>query len=585
MTRTRLLVGSVATLIVAAAIGCGSSDDSSGDTPAGSAGSSAAGAGGSSAGSGGTGGASAGSAGTGGATCAGVAVGKGKTCSEEMFCKYGPDAFGKVRDSIITKATASGMEKDLGDSFVKLLMSPSAKVEAFKTNLGVFLIAAYGGDKATYKYTGSDMKTAHAGLGITTAQYNAFIMKVVVPALADNGVAMDDINNCFAPVVTDAALVSQIVEKPLHMSMMSEHAGAPMVTATAGASVRGVRKAVIIGVCVLGALTVLTALAHTRAARPLLLSLAGRACPVPLPGSLSPEQREAGRQRAMAAYRGPGAAASHPALQFALGKTRREDVSSWRASSEATCRDEPSGSTVTCTRVPLETVPHAYRGAPITSMSFRFDPAGTLVAAEVTRNAITKEEAAGAMATITQDLVVRVGSPTRRDGEVTPAYFDTDGVRYARAEFRYRDYYASVSAGKLGALGIVLTEEYHLQGPRMPLAARRLRAARCRSAPLGLRLPPLGGSSLPPREARRASDAPGAPRAGSGVRGSAPFAGAAGGTPARAGAGSGRGSGVARRGADVPRRRRGGDRDRPRRRRGGREGGRCAACRVRRRGR
>ena len=37
---------------------------------------------------------------------------------------------------------------------------------------------------------------------------------VVVPALSDVGVTMDDITMCFAPVVTDPAFVSTIVEKP-----------------------------------------------------------------------------------------------------------------------------------------------------------------------------------------------------------------------------------------------------------------------------------------------------------------------------------------------------------------------------------
>ncbi len=191
------------TLVLAPlAVACGS--DSS-DPAAG-----AAGAGGGAAGSG-AGGASGGAAGAGGApACKGIAVGQGKSCSEEMFCKYGEAAFLKVNDLIVAKATATGIEANIGDSFTKLTPEKAA---IFKANLGAFLINAYGGDKTAYKYQGSDMKTAHAGLQITQAQYSAFVSMVIVPALTEAGVPSDDITNCFAPPITSDAFVKDIVTK------------------------------------------------------------------------------------------------------------------------------------------------------------------------------------------------------------------------------------------------------------------------------------------------------------------------------------------------------------------------------------
>jgi hypothetical protein len=130
------------------------------------------------------------------------------SCSNDMFAKYKIAGFGAVNASIITKATAPGMETSLGNSFVLLAAKGPARVATFTTNLANFLVAAYGGPK---NYTGPDMKTAHTGLNITAAQYNNFISMAVVPALKDNGVTAADVTNCFAPVVTDPAFVATIV--------------------------------------------------------------------------------------------------------------------------------------------------------------------------------------------------------------------------------------------------------------------------------------------------------------------------------------------------------------------------------------
>ncbi len=115
--------------------------------------------------------------------------------TKTMFEKYGQEAFVKVNNSIIAKAAAAPTAS-VGGSFKALT---PAQVATLTTNLGDFLIQAYGGPK---NYKGKDMVKAHEGLNITEAQYDYFITEVVVKALSENGVSTDDITNGFAPAVT-----------------------------------------------------------------------------------------------------------------------------------------------------------------------------------------------------------------------------------------------------------------------------------------------------------------------------------------------------------------------------------------------
>jgi hypothetical protein len=129
-------------------------------------------------------------------------------CSGEMFDKYGESAFIAVRDSIVAKALAAPTDQ-LGDSFQAFAGSATpAQLEVFQDHLAAFLVMVYGGPE---NYTGRSMESAHAGLDITTDQYDYFITEVVVPALAENGVPSEDISDCFAPPVTDPAFKASIV--------------------------------------------------------------------------------------------------------------------------------------------------------------------------------------------------------------------------------------------------------------------------------------------------------------------------------------------------------------------------------------
>jgi hemoglobin len=129
-------------------------------------------------------------------------------CSSQMFDKYGADAFIAVRDSIVAKALAAPTDQ-LGDSFQSFAGSATdAQLQRFQDHLAAFLVMVYGGPN---DYTGRQMEEAHAGLGITSDQYDYFITEVVVPALSESGVPSDDITNCFAPPVTDPAFKASIV--------------------------------------------------------------------------------------------------------------------------------------------------------------------------------------------------------------------------------------------------------------------------------------------------------------------------------------------------------------------------------------
>ena len=76
---------------------------------------------------------------------------------------------------------------------------------------------AYGGPSSV-KYTDGVTYTAnpaikalHEGLNITADQYNYFVMSIIVPALTMNGVTTDDVSSCFALLVTNPAVMAEIV--------------------------------------------------------------------------------------------------------------------------------------------------------------------------------------------------------------------------------------------------------------------------------------------------------------------------------------------------------------------------------------
>ena len=162
-------------------------------------------------------------AGAGNATPAGPGAALKCTSSgKDAWDTYGAAAFVAVNESIVSLVLADTSGK-LGDSFGKIGSGnpPSTSDDAatFKGKLAAFLVYAYGGptsiqysDGKTYSGL-QNMASAHAGLAITSDQYDYFIMNQVVPALTMNGVPEGDVSSCFAPVVTDADFKASIVGK------------------------------------------------------------------------------------------------------------------------------------------------------------------------------------------------------------------------------------------------------------------------------------------------------------------------------------------------------------------------------------
>ncbi len=83
-------------------------------------------------------------------------------------------------------------------------------MQDFKDSLANFISDAYG--CTTGSYTGPSMEAAHAGLGITQDEYDAFVA-LCAGVLSNAGVPDDYIGACFAPGLTDPALVDSIVGK------------------------------------------------------------------------------------------------------------------------------------------------------------------------------------------------------------------------------------------------------------------------------------------------------------------------------------------------------------------------------------
>lgn len=129
------------------------------------------------------------------------------SCTAQMFDKYGQEAFLAVNDAIIAASVAAPTAM-VGTSFQDLAAAGEERVAEFTANLAAFLVFVYGGPN---DYTGPSMEEAHEGLDITSEQYDYFVTEIIVPVLAEAGVAEDDITNCFAPPVVDPAFKASIV--------------------------------------------------------------------------------------------------------------------------------------------------------------------------------------------------------------------------------------------------------------------------------------------------------------------------------------------------------------------------------------
>ena len=157
---------------------------------------------------------------------------KCESSGKNAFDTYGVNAFVAVNEGIFSAITAeltANSGTNLGDSFGKIGSgnppSTADNASTFTGKLAAFLVFVYGGPTSiTYTdnkmYNGvQDMKTAHTGLAITSAQYDYFVTNIVVPVLIAKGVkhgtggtaSPDDVSSCFAPPLVDAAFKATIV--------------------------------------------------------------------------------------------------------------------------------------------------------------------------------------------------------------------------------------------------------------------------------------------------------------------------------------------------------------------------------------
>ena len=147
-----------------------------------------------------------------------------KSSGQNAFTTYGAPAFVAVNEQIFTNVFAelkANGNTNLGGAFGLIGSgNPPATIDSaatFKGNLAAFLVYVYGGpSKITYTdgvtYAGpQDMGQAHAGLNITSSQYDYFVSSIIVPALTAKGVPMGDVSSCFAPPLVDPAFKAKIV--------------------------------------------------------------------------------------------------------------------------------------------------------------------------------------------------------------------------------------------------------------------------------------------------------------------------------------------------------------------------------------
>jgi hypothetical protein len=213
------------------------------------------------------------------------------------------------------------------------------------------------------------------------------------------------------------------------------------------------KKIALYTVSVLAGLTLLIGFLHTKAGRPLLARL-GVSCPV----KASPEAVEAARLHSARTLRGTEAAASRPALGFALDSMTLNDVKAWAARKNVSC-DELRVGLMRCTDVPSVAV--GSTGPAINQLDFGFAPATEhLVNVSAWRNGMTGDAAAAQLATVVEKMKEQLGAPTREAGSRTAGYLASGAMHTATVEYRFKDYIADVTATNIPGRGLLMREHY-----------------------------------------------------------------------------------------------------------------------------
>jgi hypothetical protein len=200
--------------------------------------------------------------------------------------------------------------------------------------------------------------------------------------------------------------------------------------------------------------------AHTKSGRFLLPYLAelpgmGGLCPLGFADDLSAARRDALRHDILVKDAGTLAAASRPALGFALGRTSRDEVGQWATAYHIECTRKRED--LRCVGVPAEAIGPA---SGTWAVLFKFDAESHLVAVDATSDA-TDVTAAVAVYEGASDAVTReAGPPTRTSGTPDAAWLGKGTLNQANAEYRFSDYRAQVTATNMGQRGVVVHETF-----------------------------------------------------------------------------------------------------------------------------
>jgi hypothetical protein len=205
------------------------------------------------------------------------------------------------------------------------------------------------------------------------------------------------------------------------------------------------RRALLVGSAGAALVIGLVGVGHTRLGRPLLARVSG--CPV-AGREATPEQIETLRRKTTPALKGTMRAAARPANGFTLDRSTRSEVIAWGEEMHATCNEELSGAIVRCE--------HA---ADIEDALFRFDPKGVLVGVDLMHASTDGTTAVKEIDELTGKIEKAAGPPASVRGTHTSEWINAP-LREIRAEFRFTDYAADLTATNLGDRRIVVREQY-----------------------------------------------------------------------------------------------------------------------------
>ncbi len=207
---------------------------------------------------------------------------------------------------------------------------------------------------------------------------------------------------------------------------------------------------------ILGALAFIAVMGvlHLPFAKPLLNVFAkkdGSTCPMgwTKAETLTPAQVEARRGAALASTRGAHDAKSRHALGFILETTTREDIETWTAKNQINCRVDRHNAGFDCPNVPATVLPEKGLLEGSIRVLLGFDAQRRLVSVQAS-GAFSEAEAAAAAAEHFEKLLDQsAGAMHERRGESKAEYLRSMVLAQSRAEWRFHNYNAQVSATNL----------------------------------------------------------------------------------------------------------------------------------------